>query len=81
MKKIIIVAIISAFALMLGGCSSKNESGVEISKGPIPPRSDWRVFYRIFFFSRPPNTKAVKKITLLLEVLRSKICASDFLSF
>ena len=29
MKKIIIVAIISAFALMLGGCSSK----VEISKG------------------------------------------------
>ena len=33
MKKIIIVAIISAFALMLGGCSSKNESGVEISKG------------------------------------------------
>ena len=33
MKKIFIVRIFSAFALMLGGCSSKNESGVEISKG------------------------------------------------
>lgn len=33
MKKFTVIATIFAAALLLGGCSTTNESGVEISKG------------------------------------------------
>lgn len=33
MKKLTVIVTIAAVALLLGGCSTTNESGVEISKG------------------------------------------------